>query len=318
MTKNRAAKARQQQKRAQKRAAKTKRRESIIRAASSPPAVIVWSKDPDDVDIGRLRLPDRRLMQREMLRMFDALDSSPVSDAQEYVYDAWEAPSDAEAVRLARRALDVSEDCAEAYCVLAQRGARDLASAAELYRRGVEAGARALGVETFEQDAGYFWGLLETRPYMRALWGLAECSWALGERDQAARQARELLRLNPNDNQGVRHTLLAWLIELDRDDDAVALLAEYERDSYAGWLYGRALLAFRAAGATESACGALSAAVEANRHVPPLLLATKAMPASLPDYMTFGDETEAVIMVAAYANAWRRTPGALAWLAQSL
>ena len=40
--------------------------------------------------------------------------------------------------------------------------------ALELYRKGVEAGERALGSESFNEYAGHFWGHLETRPYMRA------------------------------------------------------------------------------------------------------------------------------------------------------
>lgn len=193
-------------------------------------------------------------MEREMSRMFGPQDSSPVAEAQEYVYEAWEARSNAEALlRLARAALEVCAECADAYCLLAELEARDLTSKAELYRKGVEAGERALGRETFARDAGHFWSVLETRPYMRARWALAECSWRLGERAQAVEHAHELLRLNPNDNQGVRHTLLAWLVELDRDRDAAALLAEYDEDIYAGWLYTRALLAFRSAGATKSA-----------------------------------------------------------------
>ncbi len=119
-----------------------------------------------------------------------------------------------------------------------------------------------------------------------ARWALAECSCGLGERAQAVEHAHELLRLNPNDNQGVRHTLLAWLIELDRNRDAAALLTEYDEDIYATRLYTRALLAFRSAGASKRANDPLAAALEVNEHVPPLLLAKRPLPESLPPYVT--------------------------------
>ena len=38
---------------------------------------------------------------------------------------------------------------------------------------GIAAGAEALGEINFQDDAGSFWGLLETRPYMRARHELA-------------------------------------------------------------------------------------------------------------------------------------------------
>ena len=185
---------------------------------------------------------------------------------------------------------------------------------AELYRSGVAAGERALGPRVFEEDVGHFWGILETRPYMRAKEGLAQCLWALGERDEAVEHYRSMLRLNPNDNQGVRHGLAAWLLALGADDELEALLAQYEEDVFACWTYTRALLAFRRAGDTEESRELLRAATEGNPHVPSFLLGLKKMPRRLPDYMGFGDETEAIAFHVDFAASWKSTPGALQWL----
>ena len=105
--------------------------------------------------------------------------------AQELVYDAWEAGTARERVRLARQALALSELCADAHVLLAENAARTTVEARDHYRRGVVAGEKALGPEAFERDAGRFWGILETRPYMRGRSGLADCLWALGERSAA-------------------------------------------------------------------------------------------------------------------------------------
>jgi hypothetical protein len=59
-------------------------------------------------------------------------------------------------VLLARQALEVWPDCADAYAFLARR-APDRESAARLYELGMAAGERAMGAEAFE-EAGYFWG----------------------------------------------------------------------------------------------------------------------------------------------------------------
>ncbi|HXY17585.1 MAG TPA: tetratricopeptide repeat protein [Gaiellaceae bacterium] len=76
----------------------------------------------------------------------------------------------------------------------------------------VAAGERALGPRIFAEGAGYFWGLVETRPYMRARAALAALLWKLGRREEALEHARELLRLNPNDNQGIRYQQAKWLL----------------------------------------------------------------------------------------------------------
>jgi tetratricopeptide (TPR) repeat protein len=107
--------------------------------------------------------------------------------------------------------LKTSGDCADAYMLLAEEDAGSLEETRELYQKGVEAGERALGRETFEEDAGYFWGILETRPYMRARQGLAFCLWELGERQEAIDHYKQMLDLNSDDNLSIRHELaVSW------------------------------------------------------------------------------------------------------------
>ncbi|HCW50903.1 MAG TPA: hypothetical protein DGR79_02390 [Clostridiales bacterium] len=240
---------------------------------------------------------------------------SAVDEAQNIMCDAWEAPTREQAVALARKALAVSADCADAYNLLAEEAAESLEEAIDLYRKGVEAGERALGKKVFEEDVGYFWGLLETRPYMRARAGLAQCLWEAGRREEAVEHYWELLRLNPNDNQGIRDLLMPCLIELGRDEDAERLFKQYEEDGMAVWMYSRVLLDFRKQGDSPAAEKSLRAALDQNRHVPSYLLGRKKIPRVLPGYYGFGDENEAVLYAVGNRAAWKATPGALEWLA---
>src|SRR6185312_821671 len=111
------------------------------------------------------------------------------------------------------------------------------------YEQGVAAGERALGTHAFQRDVGHFWGILETRPYMRARLGLAHSLWTTGRRDEAVRHLQDMLRLNPNDNQGIRYTLAGFLLFLDRDDELAKLLAQYPDEGSATWAYTHALVA---------------------------------------------------------------------------
>jgi pentatricopeptide repeat protein len=79
-------------------------------------------------------------------------------------------------------------------------------------------GAGARKKEYIENEAGNFWLLIETRPYMRALFSLAENHRAAGDMDEAFRVYQEMLRLNPADNQGVRDIIAQCFAEADRDD----------------------------------------------------------------------------------------------------
>ena len=169
--------------------------------------------------------------------------SAPLEKAQEMAYRAVESRG-RRRIQLVRKALELSGDCADAYVILAERTG-DVAQALDLYTQGVAAGERALGPQIFAENAGRFWGLIATRPYMRARFGLAQCLEELGRRDEAIGRYRELLRLNQTDNQGVRYSLLTALFTSGLDGEAGALLQQFGDEPTAMWLYGRTLWTFR-------------------------------------------------------------------------
>ena len=234
--------------------------------------------------------------------------------AQEIIYDAWEATTTRRRIALARKALEISPDCADAYLILAETEAASVDDVITLYRKAVEAGERAIGKKAFKNDVGHFWGILETRPYMRARAGLAECLRLEGKTEEAAEHYWDLLRLNPNDNQGIRDFLMPCLIKLERDQDAEKLFKQYKGDCMAVWMYSRALLDFRKHGDSSVSGKSLKKALEENRHVPDYLLGRKKIPRYLPDHYGFGDENEAVLYAHGNGEAWKATPGALEWL----
>jgi hypothetical protein len=115
----------------------------------------------------------------------DTEEETPLKKAQDIIYDAWEAGDPKRRIALARKALEISPDCADAYVILVEDTASSLSESLDLYRQGVEAGERALGKDAFKDDVGHFWGILETRPYMRARAGLAGCLWGAGNHEEA-------------------------------------------------------------------------------------------------------------------------------------
>ncbi len=320
----------------QRKAAKHAKRARRKQRGETPPQFVVAR--------GQSGFPDRRIMERSLADIgrlleeqgFDSIDQAnaylqeitahgpvpsssprtPLEQAQNLMYDAWEASSPQERLRLAQQALKISPDCADAYVLLAEETALNSCEAGKLYQRGVEAGERALGEACFNENAGRFWGILETRPYMRARAGLAQTLWVLGKHEAAVEHFRELLRLNPSDNQGNRYELLAHLLDLERYDEAEELLAQYEDDWMADWLYSRALVAFYRNGDSAEARRRLKDALQENRHVPHYLLGRKRLPQSLPGYLTWGGEDEAATYAARFFSGWQKIPGALDWLAE--
>jgi tetratricopeptide (TPR) repeat protein len=239
----------------------------------------------------------------------------PLEKAQELMYEAFEARGRRRA-QLARQALEICPDCADAYVLLAEETARTPREALALYRKGMEAGGRVLGAEFFEENAGHFWGIVETRPYMRARAGLALALWETGERDAAIEHAQEMLRLNPGDNQGVRYPLMLWLLETEQNKDLTALFEKYHDDATADGLYPQVLFAFRLYGDGSATRTLLKEAMEWNPHVPDYLLGRRRPPRFPSPYVKIGGEDEAAAHGMMALPLWRKTPGALEWLAE--
>ncbi|MBM4018723.1 MAG: hypothetical protein FJ288_10415 [Planctomycetes bacterium] len=256
------------------------------------------------------------LIQKEFLgKTLDPTKHSPrtpLEKAQDLCYQAFDAIGRRQ-VKLAREALAISPDCADAYVLLAEN-TPDKAKALDLYAKGIEAGRRALGEEIFREDAGRFWGINRTRPFMRALMGLATTQERLGRREEAIGNYQELLRLNANDNQGVRDLLLPLLLVMGCDAEAQRLLAQYETDATALWAYLRALLAFRKEGDSAEARRLLERARKVNPYVPRHLLG-EAEPVWSNGRYSLGSPEEAAFCAETCAEAWRSSPGALDWLA---
>lgn len=237
--------------------------------------------------------------------------------AQQMVYRAFEAPHPRGRVELARKALQLSPDCADAYVLLAEH-APSLPEALDLYTQGVAAGERRLGERGFQEYRGQFWGVLETRPYMRAREGLASCLWAAGQREEAVRHYQELLDLNPRDNQAIRYLLLAALLELEWHKELAELFDRYPDEYTAEWAYARALLAFRLRGDTEQSRALLQEAAHINPHVPAYVTGASTLPREIPDVFTVGGREEAVGYAAQYLPSWKDTPGATLWMRTTL
>jgi len=285
-------------------------------------------------------IPDRRLMERHLRaaekllqeQEFESIEEAnaflreassqgelnwnpetPLEQAQELIYQALEAPNRRQQINLARGALAISPDCTDAYVLLAEQSTNPR-RACELYQKGVDAGERSLGPEVLTEEVGHFWGIIETRPYMRARYGLAQCLWELGEKEAAVKHYRELLRLNPNDNQGVRSDLLNALLQMDNLEEAEELLQKYQEDWSADWLYTRALVRFLRQGDSPQSRKALEDALEENPYVPANLLGEAQLPRSLPPLITLGDPSEAIHYAAEFRGVWAKARGALAWL----
>ncbi|MDR3630175.1 MAG: hypothetical protein P4L42_07555 [Desulfocapsaceae bacterium] len=168
------------------------------------------------------------------------------------------------------------------------------------------------GIITGLPDNGCLpWIIAENRSF---LWVLYKYSLQLlqdGEREDFFRVAEKILKINPNDEHGVRTGLVNCCLDEGKYRQALAVCSRYPDDTLPEILYGRAL-AFYCLGERQDACRALEAAVKKLPRVADYLLAGRVR-------MTEEDEQlrEAYYYREEMRPVWKASGKALVWLKKS-
>ncbi|WP_141432940.1 SEC-C metal-binding domain-containing protein [Bacillus sp. 03113] len=226
--------------------------------------------------------------------------------AQQLIYDAYEETGE-KRYQLARQALMLNQFHPDGYNLLAEE-TDSIVEAEILYHKGMVLGKQELGEEFFKENVGHFWGLIETRPFMRAKFHYAQTKHEQGEIKEAIVHYEELLTLNPHDNQGVRDSLFSAYCEIKLLGKAEELLEDYDDGTAAGY-FNRVLVELLLNGFTEKAKKYFLKGREQNPYIVPYLNGKKRKPAQIPDYFGFGDENEARTYAFNYIHLWKNIHG---------
>lgn len=98
----------------------------------------------------------------------------------------------------------------------------------------------------YKESMGNFYMVIETRPYMRAMQYYMELLESCCMIQQAIAVAREMLKLNRNDNQGIRFYLMALYVYSEDEFNARKLIQENkEEENRCFFAMSMALLKFR-------------------------------------------------------------------------
>lgn len=162
------------------------------------------------------------------------------------------------------------------------------------------------------------WAWMENRPALRLLARMAmdgEHAPHPALRESAFALMRRLVeQLNPNDNHGLRASVVAGLITRGKAQEAVVLTARYP-DDLADMTYNQ-VLALYAAGRIDEAARQARQALRDHPHVGRMLLASSPRQPRLdPDGYRIGSEQEAWLYREDFLQIWQ-AQGALPWLAE--
>lgn len=154
-------------------------------------------------------------------------------DAYDYLELAQDSFDPKAVIRYAQKALKLDPYCLDAELMIAQAKADTLENLKKNIEKVILKGEEQLAQRNISKDtdAGSFYGILETRPYMRVRKEYLDLLITQGRYCHAIREAEEMLRLNENDNLGVRYLLMALYVHFEDADNAQALFEKYQEDT---------------------------------------------------------------------------------------
>ena len=207
------------------------------------------------------------------------------------------------------KSIEIDPTYADGYNHLGNIALRraDWKQAESLYQKAL----RLAEPEVKDIPKGGFWGILESRPYMRALHGLGLTAWKDGRINEAISIFEQMLKLNPNDNQGVRYLIGPLFHQKGETAEAFKWYRKNIDDPHNIYNYGLALFQQKK---TEQAIEILILAISSNPYVAPLLLGRRLPSRNWWHGTSWAEPDCARDYVEDYGSWWERDGASLALL----
>ena len=159
---------------------------------------------------------------------------------------AYETDSEAKAISYVKKAIALDEDNLDAIGLRIELTARNTIDALKQYEKAVAHGTKVMEKKGFLKDSvGRFWGVLETRPYMRLRSSYADILIECSMFKKAIGEYEDMIRLNENDNLGKRFTLMHLYALLEMEDEALNLLKQYGEHDETPMIFPLSILYFK-------------------------------------------------------------------------
>lgn len=310
---------------------------SLIDRLGAPDRLIIAENEEWDHEAWRLFAEDFRVrIQFTQFRPRDSADikiltkqvnesfgAGPLPESEEVaaglVNTAMRVRSESKKLALLKKALASDADCARARVELAD---------AEFRRGDWNAALRAydeLIDREYRRWSGrnpQWWVNLETRPYLRAIYGRAMTLWHQQRHLGAAETLADLLEINPRDHQGARFLLpMVYMLGDDFEAAQAAFASNEEKypDDYSepAYLFGAALM-HAYFGRDAESLAKYEAGILKNIYIAPLLLDVPGPPETNLWHPTDRAEVGyAREFMESYAVLWERVPASLRLLREA-
>ena len=183
-------------------------------------------KDVTDEEIERLL---NEFMGRYNSNLPEPVTPETATSSDDYLELASLASSSRDALKYAKKALELDPYNFDAESIAIEMKANDATGLVQGYEKALRKATKHMEEEGYfeEEYIGNFWGVLETRPYMRLRSSYVRWMIMCGMYGHAKTECEELLRLCENDNMGMRYILMHLYAYFEEEASALALHRQY-------------------------------------------------------------------------------------------
>lgn len=202
----------------------------------------------EDMSMDEVNAMLGKFMEQYNSNIPENVTEATASTADDFVELALAAEEDniPEALRFARKALKINSENLDAELIVAKYGGAKFYDVVKRLERAVAKGTKIMEKEGYMNDSvGNFWGVLETRPYMRLRTEYAKTLLEFGMCRKAIAEFEELIRLCDADNIGNRYTLMHLYAFMEMEEEALELHEKYENSDETQMLMPLAMLYYK-------------------------------------------------------------------------
>ncbi len=178
---------------------------------------------------------------------YEPVTPSNAKTSDDFMELAAEEEDPVKAIRYAEKALQLDPDNLDAELFVLDIREDDGPRKIDALKKAIAHGDRVMEKLDLkgEDSIGSYWGILETRPYMRLRGRYLEELIDCGMYRAAMNEAREHLVLSDGDNIGSRYVLMHLYAFFEMEEEALELYEKYDRENGAMMLLPLAILYFK-------------------------------------------------------------------------
>lgn len=172
-------------------------------------------------------------------------DNDPKFQSNDLLEEAYSTSSKTKAIKLAKQALEINPENIDAECFIADFEENQIKKLSKI-EVIIEKATKILEKDNMfdKENIGLFWGMIETRPYMRARSRKITILMDLGRYSEAIKECEEMLNLCESDNLGIRYTLIGLYCMLEKFEECENLYKKFNEYS-AFMLFPMAVMYFK-------------------------------------------------------------------------